>query len=69
MIVIKHKQELLKLADTVYTLESQLDDAYYSVPEYPSTAEIASSVDTCRETLYEIKQKLEEVILAFSESK
>jgi len=47
----EYKQQLLKLADTVYTLESQLDDAYYSVPEYPSTAVIASSVDTCRETL------------------
>ena len=63
----QQKEQLLKLLETTMTLESQLDDAYYSVPEYPSCAPIAGNIDSCRETLYEVKQKLEEVILAIPE--
>ena len=50
-----------EILDLVYTLESELDDSYYSIPEYQSTADALSYVDSARSTLYELKEKLEKL--------
>ena len=51
-------KEILEL---VYTLESELDDSYYAIPEYQSTSDALSYVDSARGTLYELKNKLEKL--------
>ena len=50
-----------EILDLVYTLESELDDSYYAIPEYQSTSDALSYVDTARCTLYELKEKLEKL--------
>ena len=51
-----------EILDLVYTLESELDDSYYSIPEYQSTTDALMYVDSARCTLYELKDKLIYVI-------
>ena len=51
-------KEILKKLELI---ESQLDDAYYSIPEYQSTSDALSYVDSARCTLYELKGKLEKL--------
>ena len=50
-----------ELLDLVYTLEAELDDSYHSIPEYQSTSDALSYVDSARCTLYELKEKLEKL--------
>ena len=50
-----------EILDLVYTLESELDDSYYSIPEYQSTTDALMYVDSARSTLYELKEKLEKL--------
>ena len=49
-------KEILEL---VYTLESELDDSYYSIPEYQSTSDALSYVDSARCELYSLRDDIE----------
>ncbi len=51
-------KEILEL---IYTLEGELDDGYYSLPDYNANSDGKSYVDSARSTLYELKQKVEEI--------
>ena len=44
------------------SLEGELDDAYYSIPEYDCNSDARSSVDSARNTLYTIKDTLEKLV-------
>ena len=51
-------KEILNL---VYTLESELDDAYNCLPEYRANVDSQSCIDYARSTLYDLKDKLEKL--------
>ena len=51
-------KEILEL---IYTLEGELDDGYYQLPDYNANSDGKSCVDSARNTLYELKQKVEEL--------
>ena len=51
--------KLKELLDLVYNIEGELDDAYYSIPEYDCNSDARSSVDGARCTLYELKSQME----------
>jgi|TARA_B100000959_G_scaffold113243_1_gene119379 hypothetical protein len=51
-------KEILEL---IYTLEGELDDSYYSLPEYDANSDGKSYLDSGRNTVYELKTKLEEL--------
>ncbi len=44
------------------SLEGELDDAFYSIPEYDCNSDARSSVDSARNTLYHIKDTLEKLV-------
>ena len=44
-------------------IEGQLDDAFYSLPEYNANADGMSYVDSARNELYNLKDNLERAIL------
>ena len=48
-----------EILDLVYTLESELDDSYYSIPEYQSTSDALSYVDSARCELYSLRDDIE----------
>ena len=56
-----NKLLLVGIIDLVYTLESELDDAYNSLPEYRANVDSQSSIDYARSTLYDLKEKLEKL--------
>ena len=45
-----------EILDLVYTLESELDDAYNCLPEYRANVDSQSCIDYARSTLYDLKQ-------------
>ena len=49
-------KEILKKLELI---ESQLDDAYYSIPEYSSTSDALSYVDSARCELYSLRDDIE----------
>ena len=49
-------KEILKKLEL---FESQLDDAYYSIPEYSSTSDALSYVDSARCELYSLRDDIE----------
>jgi hypothetical protein len=49
-------KEILKKLELI---ESQLDDAYYSIPEYQSTSDALSYVDSARSELYSLRDDIE----------
>ena len=49
------------ILDLVYTLESELDDAYNSLPDYRAKVDSQSCIDYARSTLYDLKEKLEKL--------
>ena len=49
------------ILDLVYTLESELDDAYNCLPEYRANVDSQSCIDYARSTLYDLKDKLEKL--------
>ena len=56
-----NKLLLVGIIDLVYTLESVLDDAYNSLPEYRANVDSQSCIDYARSTLYDLKEKLEKL--------
>ena len=53
--------KLKELLDLVYNLEGELDDAYYSLPDYRTNDDGKSYVDGARCTLYELKSQMEKM--------
>lgn len=54
--------EIMKeILELIYTLEDELDNAYYSLPEYDSNSDGMIYLDFGRNTVYELKTKLEEL--------
>ena len=47
-----------EILDLVYTLESELDDAYNCLPEYRANVDSQSCIDYARSTLYDLKDKV-----------
>ena len=53
--------KLKELLDLVYNLEGELDDAYYSLPDYQANEDGRSYIDGARCTLYELKSQMEKI--------
>ena len=53
--------KLKELLDLVYNLEGELDDAYYSLPDYQANEDSRSYIDGARCTLYELKSQMENI--------
>ena len=53
--------KLKELLDLVYNLEGELDDAYYSLPDYRTNEDGKSYIDGARCTLYELKSQMEKM--------
>jgi hypothetical protein len=56
---MKYKEILLTLEE----IEGQLDDSYYSLPEYDANSDGRSSLDGARNDLYNLKDSIERAIL------
>ena len=56
---MKYKEILDKLEE----IEGQLDDSYYSLPEYDANSDGRSSLDGARNDLYHLKDEIERTIL------
>ena len=50
-------------------IEGQLDDAFYSLPEYNANEDSRSYVDSARSELYVLKDNLERAVLDGAELK
>ena len=50
-------------------IEGQLDDAFYSLPEYNANEDSKSYVDSARSDLYVLKDSLERAVLDGAELK
>ena len=61
MISFPRQYKLKELLDLVYNLEGELDDAYYSLPDYRTNEDGKSYVDGARCTLYELKSQMEKM--------
>ena len=53
--------KLKELLDLVYNLEGDLDDAYYSIPDWEKNNDSKSYIDGARCTLYELKSQMEKM--------
>ena len=53
--------KLKELLDLVYNLEGDLDDAYYSIPDWEKNSDSKSYIDGARCTLYELKSQMEKM--------
>ena len=53
--------KLKELLDLVYNLEGELDDAYYSIPDWEKNNDSKSYIDGARCTLYELKSQMEKM--------
>jgi len=51
-------KEILEL---IYTLEGELDDATNTLPEYNANTDSRGYIDSGKNTVYELKTKLEEL--------
>jgi len=56
---MKYKEILDKLEE----IEGQLDDSYYSLPEYDANSDGRSYLDGARNDLYNLKDDIERTIL------
>ena len=54
---------LKEILDRLMEIESQLDDAYYSLPEYNANTDSQSYIDGARCDLYYLKDEIERSIL------
>jgi len=54
------KKEIL---DKLIEIEGQLDDAYYSLPEYNANSDGKSYIDGARCDLYHLKDEIEKSLL------
>ena len=57
-----NKGEIMKeLLELINTLEGELDDAVNCLPEYNSNTDSRGYIDAGRNTVYELKNKLEKL--------
>ena len=52
-----------KILDMLMEIEGELDDAYYSLPDYNANSDSQSYIDGARCTLYHLKDEIEKTIL------
>ena len=52
-----------KILDMLIEMECELDDAYYSLPDYNANSDSQSYIDGARCTLYHLKDEIERKIL------
>ena len=52
-----------EILDRLVNIESQLDDAYYSLPEYNANTDSQSYIDGARCDVYNLKDDIERAIL------
>ena len=52
-----------KILDMLIEMEGELDDAYYSLPDYNANSDSQSYIDGARCTLYHLKDGIEKSIL------
>ena len=52
-----------KILDMLIEMECELDDAYYSLPDYNANSDSQSYIDGARCTLYHLKDEIEKTIL------
>ena len=50
-----------EIYNTLVEIQGQLEDAYYSLPEYNANADSRTYIDSARDELYTLKEDLEEV--------
>ena len=58
-----------KILTELEIIEGQLDDAFYSLPEYNANEDSKSYVDSARSDLYVLKDSLERAVLDGAELK
>ena len=52
-----------KILDMLIEMEGELDDAYYSLPDYNANSDSQSYIDGARCDLYHLKDEIEKTIL------
>ena len=52
-----------KILNMLTEIEGQLDDAYYSLPDYNANSDSQSYIDGARCDLYHLKDEIEKTIL------
>ena len=52
-----------KILDMLIEIEGELDDAYYSLPDYNANSDSQSYIDGARCDLYHLKDEVEKTIL------
>ena len=52
-----------KILNMLIEIEGQLDDAYYSLPDYNANMDSQSYIDGARGDLYHLKDEIEKTIL------
>jgi len=52
-----------KILEMLMEMEGELDDAYYSLPEYNANSDSKSYIDGARCTLYHLKDEIEKSII------
>jgi hypothetical protein len=52
-----------KILNMLIEMEGELDDAYYSLPDYNANSDSQSYIDGARCTLYHLKDEIEKSIL------
>ena len=52
-----------KILDMLMEMEGELDDAYYSLPDYNANSDSQSYIDGARCTLYHLKDEIEKTII------
>ena len=52
-----------KILEMLIEIEGELDDAYYSLPDYNANSDSQSYIDGARCTLYHLKDEVEKSIL------
>ena len=57
-----------KILEMLIEIEGDLDDAFYSLPEYDSNLDSQGSIDGARCTLYHLKDEIEKSILIDNQS-
>ena len=55
--------KIKKLIESLIEIEGQLDNAYYSLPEYDANSEGRSYLDSARNEVYVLKDELERIVL------
>ena len=52
-----------KILDMLMEIEGELDDAYYSLPDYNANSDSQSYIDGARSDLYNLKDEIERKML------